>query len=426
MKKRFLQIVGLCLLVFAVFGLTSCNNQSDKEWNMIVDSGDETDVVMAVATSNEAFLSYLEGDFSDYMREKHQQRIVVKKVLIEQVVSKLDEEKALFEEGQDVRGSYDVLLFDGEGYAEMREKELIYGPFSNNLENLGLIDLYSSSFQYRDTVPNEGFFVPIARKMLTLLYSEDIFYESPVSYAELISELGKLQGMATYPDPRYSEEGLAFLLGMIQEKVLMEPYVEPGRDLEAFEQEVRAALRPLVKHRIGLRDAGTKYPENTEQLFTDGKTYFSMSLDFLRISEKIKNYEYPSSSNTFLLKPVGSSTMIGVLPFDSVNKTGAMVALSELLSPRSQSGLYLSGLVSVYYSGTPEENMQQLNAAKLHRSILKPQKYIESAGVDFDKELRDIVVAVWEDMVLPKESTETGSGSTNEQETTTDTDSTNE
>ncbi len=401
MKQRVLAGHLVLLLFLSVF-LVSCENRSDKDWNRIVDSGEQTNVVIAVATENDALLSYLEEDFAGYMKEKHHQRIVVKQVDIHQVIAKLSEEKILVDEGQDEHGSYDVLVFGEDGYAELLEKHLLYGPFADDVKNMDLINVYSPSCQYRDALPNGGYFVPIARQQLTFLYSEDIFYDIPETYSEMIDTLGKLKGKTTYPDPRYTKEGEAFLMGLVEEKVLMEPFVVPDRDLKAFEEEVRLALRPLVKNRVGLMNAGTEYPVEIEQLFTDGKTYFSMNMDFLRISEKIKNYEYPDTTNTFVLQPVGTYTMVAVVPFNSLNKTGAMVAISELLSPSVQASLYGTGLVSVYYSRTPEEAQESLNKIKLHRAISKNSTYVAASGIDFDKELRDIVIAVWEDMVLPK------------------------
>ncbi|MDO4753642.1 MAG: extracellular solute-binding protein, partial [Bacillota bacterium] len=349
---------------------------------------------------NEALKKWLEGPFRRRLKDEYGVRLVVKETTMEKITKQLTDEKLLQDRNLGVPGSYDIIIFDGEGFGTFKKLGLIYSAFVDKLPGARLIDRDALSFQYRDTFKNEGSFVPIGRDMLTFLYSTDIFYDSPETYHEVFDTISKLKGYATYPDPRYTKEGEAFLLGLVAEKVNMEPYVKPGRNLEEFEREVREALQPLVNIRANIMDAGLTYPTNIEQLFTDKKTYFSMSMDYMRVGEKVKEYEYPDSTNCFVLRPVGTYTTVGVIPFNSENKAGAMVTLSELLSPSSQAGLVTTGLMTVYYENTPVDKVEPLKTLKLHRTIPKFSSYIDATTPEFDRELIDIVLYVWEDLVV--------------------------
>lgn len=396
-------LLKLCITVLMTITLVSCSIWGfDRNWDMLIKSSANTQVVVALAKENEVFKKWLEGPFAKHMKEEYGINLVIKTTTKEKVSKQLTDEKLLADRNMGVAGAYDVILFDGEGFGSFKTLGLIYGPFAERLPNTKWIDREALSYKYRDMQRNDGYFVPIGRDMLTFLYSSDIFYDSPKSYQEIFDTISKLKGYATYPDPRYTKEGEAFLLGLVGEQVNMESYVKEGRNLEEFRAEVERAVTPLVNIRANIMDAGLTYPTNIEQLFTDKKTYFSMSMDYLRVGEKVKEYEYPETTNAFVLHPVGTYTTVGVIPFNSENKAGAMVALSELLSPSSQAGIVSAGLMTVYHAGTPIDKVEQLKLLKLHRTIPKFSSYIDNATPEFDSELIDIVKKTWEDMVIEK------------------------
>lgn len=396
-------LLKLCIVVLMTITLVSCSIWGfDRNWDMLLKSSANTQVVVALAKENEAFKKWLEGPFAKHLKQEYGIVLVVKTTTMEKISKQLTDEKLLADRNMGVAGAYDIVIFDGEGFGSFKNLGLIYGSFAERLPNARWIDREALSYKYRDMQKNDGHFVPIGRDMLTFLYSSDIFYDSPKSYQEVFDTISKLKGYATYPDPRYTREGEAFLLGLVGEQVNMEPYVKEDRNLEEFRAEVERALEPLVNIRANIMDAGLTYPTNIEQLFTDKKTYFSMSMDYLRVGDKVKEYEYPETTNAFVLHPVGTYTTVGVIPFNSENKAGAMVTLSELLSPSSQAGIVTTGLMTVYYAGTPVDKVEQLKLLKLHRTVPKFSSYIDNATPEFDAELIDIIKRTWEDMVIEK------------------------
>ncbi len=395
--KRILK-ASIFLLFSAL--LVGCSIFGDKNWEMLLKSAENTEVAVAVIGQDDEYVKWLESSFADYLLEKYSVRLTVKETSFEQLETQLLEDKVLHDRGEGNPGRYDLVIFSGNGFSSLKNNKLIYGSFADKIPNVKLLDLKSNSFLYREKLANDGYFVPVARKMLTLLYSSDIFYESPQDYEELFDTLSRLKGYATYPDPRTTLEGEAFLLGIVSEKVVMDSYVRGDRDLDKFALEVRTALRPLVRLRAGLMDAGLKYPTNIEQLFTDGKTYFSMSMDYLRVEDKVKNYEYPDTTSSFVMSPVGTYNTVSVIPFNSENKSGAMVVVSALLEPEAQAGLLKTGLMTVYYGGTPAESFEALKLVKTHRSLPRYTSYIDSDAPEFDDELKEIIIKVWEDMII--------------------------
>lgn len=398
--KRF--FYGLIIAVWVIV-LTGCSLWGfDHNWNMLTKSASRTRVVVALVTDNDGFAGWLESSFAKTLKENREIELIVKRTELDKVIAQLESERLLYDREEKAPGTYDLVLFDGDGFGEMKRKKLIYGPFADRLPNRRLIDVEALSYRYRDATPNEGYFLPVSRKMLTLLYSTDIFYDSPENYAEMLDTISKLKGYATYPDPRYTKEGEAFLLGLVSEAIDMEPFLRPDRNLDDFREQVRQALKPLVIIRANIMNAGLTYPTNIEQLFTDKKSYLSMSMDYMKVGEMVKEYEYPDNTTPFVLRPVGTYTTVGVIPFNSENKSGSMVTLSELLSPASQAAMIPHGMMTVYYSGTPVESVEPLKLLKLHRTVLKFSSYIDCVAPDFDRELVDIVIQTWEDMIIEK------------------------
>lgn len=397
--KRILLVLMAALMCVQLCG---CAVFSDRNWQKLEESAVGTEIVIAVVGQKPEFVKWLKKPFKEFLLEQKQITLTVKETSLDQLIQRLETEKLARDRGENAPGAYDIILFSGDGYAELKHKGLIYGPFSDRLQNTPLIDKNAVSFQYREQEPNNGYYLPIGRRMLTMYYSNNVFYDSPENYQEFFDTISKLKGKATYPDPLTTWEGQAFLLGYVSSQIDMEPYIKPGRDLEALEAQLREAMIPLMNIRIGIMDAGLSYPKNIEQLFTDGKSFVTMHMDYMQVGDKVKSYEYPETTTAFVINPVGTYTTIGVIPFNSENKSGAMVALSTLLEPEAQAGMVGTGLMTIYHPGIPVEKAETLKMLKLHRSILKFSSYIDAVAPDFDQELIDLVLKVWKEMLMTR------------------------
>lgn len=389
MKKILLLIVALAML------LSACDTSADRNWKMILSSAEHTVVTIGVTPENAKYNKWLGGKFAEQMQNEFAIQVVVKEISTDRAISKLSADKA---DGVE-KGEYDIVLVNGTGFGEMFDKGLLYGPFADRLQNVTYLDTNHTSYKYRDVHENQGYFVPIGRKMLSLVYSEDIFYDKPKNYAELFKTMESLKGKAVYPDPRYSLEGEAFVLGLVSESVDMEPYLGPERDLDAFRRDVFSALTPL---RGLIPHLKSGYPRDIEPMFIDGRSLLGMNMDYVRVGEQIKSYEYPDTAVAFALRPVGTYTSIGVIPFNSANKSGAMAVLSGLLSPEAQAGQIGTGWMTVYSKDAPIEAFEYMKKAKVHRSAVKYSAFVECVGDEFDDELKEIVISIWKSMVLGK------------------------
>lgn len=395
MKRTIIRIILLSVL--ALF-LSSCEpqNAGDRAWNKYLKSSDGTTVTIAMEEPNSKYAGWLEKKFVPHMKNLYNIELKIEYISLPKVISRIKNQKV--EDQRD--GDYDILILPDSGFKELKEAGALYGPFADQLKYIENLDRNSLSHKYREGIANEGFGLPIGRNMLTLLCSDDIFYDRPQNYDEFFDTIETLKGKATYPDPRYSKAGEAFLLGIVSKEVDMDLYAGPQRDIDQFRNEVSDALRPLLSIKSKLMFAGVRYPKDTEKLFSDGKSLIHMSLDYIHSSEKIRNYEYPETSMTFAIDSVGTYTVYSVIPFNSRNKSGAMVTLSELISPDIQADKMAAGEMTIYHKGTDVDAVAPLKRARLHRSAVKFSKFFDCIAPDFDPELRSEVVKIWAELIL--------------------------
>lgn len=389
--------IGAFLVVFVLF-LSGCGGidlQVDRGWKQLVDSARGTEVTIAVAHSNPEYASWMTKALGDALAA-HKIRIKIVAIELEKILPQLRSDK----ENAVERGEYDLLIFDGDGFGMLKDEELLYGPFVERVRHIDLIDKTATSFRFRDATANGGYFAPIGRKMLTLLFSEDIFYDRPQNFEELFATLGTLKGKGAYADPRSTQEGEAFLLGYISQAMDVTPYLAPGRNLEAFRAEVREAMKPLKAIQPGLLASGSVFPTKIEDLFVEGQIYTSMSMDAAAVNRKMKAYEYPDTAKSYVLPNVGTYSSIAVIPHSSNNKSGAMVVISELLSPEMQASKLEIGDMTIYHAGTPVEAMEPLQKVKMYRGAVKFSAFLDCIAPDFDFELRKIVVEEWTSVVF--------------------------
>lgn len=394
MKKSIIKILVIVVLVAFFSG---CSNTSNiRDWNLMLSSA-KGKVTIAIETENDRYIQWLERTFAGRMLDMGVELEIVR-IPNAKVIDRLEEEK----ENLVKEGSYDIIILENGGFKELKSKDLIYGPFVDQLPNVGYIDFKDYSFKYREAYPVNGYALPIGRRMLTILSSEDIFYSSPSTYEDIFETLPNVKGRTIYPNPRTSKAGEAFILGYIGTKIDMEKYLKPDRDLDMFKMEVANAMLPLLDIRKELMNAGLFYPSNTEQLFMQKRSLMYMSMDPILVSERIKAYEYPETTMTFAVQNVGTYNTFAVIPFNSVNKSGAAVTLAELISPKMQASKMTSGDMTIYKKDAGPEAFEPFKQLKLHKSVLKYSDLINCVSPEFDHELIEIVIKVWGELIPSK------------------------
>ena len=240
--------------------------------------------------------------------------------------------------GEDEDGAIDMIWINGPNFAAMKEADLLFGPFAEDLPNWQFVDVEGKTVQTDFTVPVEGFEAPWAMAQVVFMY--DTARMQPVgSMAELLEWAQANPGRFTFPQPP-DFLGSTFLkqalLDLTEDSALLMAPVEDG-DYDAVTAPLWAFLEELTPV---LWREGRAYPQTGPrqlQLIADGEIDLAISFSPGEASAAIANFQLPDTVRTFVLDKgtLGNASFVAI-PYNSGSKAGAMVLANFLMSPEAQ------------------------------------------------------------------------------------------
>ncbi|UWQ09796.1 ABC transporter substrate-binding protein (plasmid) [Aliiroseovarius crassostreae] len=241
--------------------------------------------------------------------------------------------------GKDEDGAIDLIWINGANFASMKEANLLFGPFAEQLPGWRNVDVEGKTVRTDFTVPVEGYESPWAMAQVVFMYdTADI--DAPLPSAKQILEWAKTHpGRFTYPQPpdflgtTFLKQMLVDLIedpALLSQPVSNETYADVTEPLWAYLEE----LTPVLWRE------GRAYPPNGTrqiQLINDGELDLAISFSPGAASTAIANYELPDTVRTFVLQKgtIGNASFVAI-PYNSGSKEGAMVLADFLLSPEAQ------------------------------------------------------------------------------------------
>ena len=401
----------IAFMIIVVFLTTACNFSIDnndpdvKNWNLLTTSAKGTTVSIAVDHSNPLVITWLKEDFASYLKTEYQMDVKIIDQPLAKTLDELNQDKV----GEVEMGIYDIILFENEGFKTAFEKGLLYGPFSDKLKDVTAnLDTAAIDYVSHEGIATQNYMVPYGRKQLSFIYNQDVFYDTPVDYSAFLDILKEYKGQFTYPDPRKSLEGEAFVLSVVGQNLDLEPFLQGEINQSAFIAAILPGINQLKEMEPYLKDQGAKYPASTvemDDLFINGALMMSMAMNYNYATERLKEYEYPEGAATFVIPSgVATYTEIAGIAFNSANKSGAMVALNALISPAMQASKYdpkAWGSLPVYVADiTPDSALDAFKSVKVKSTTVKAKDFIDAAMPEFSPALIKIVIAEWEKQVL--------------------------
>ena len=238
-------------------------------------------------------------------------------------------------------GSVDLIWINGENFAALKERRLLYGPFAQSLPHFALVDTAAKPTTLIDaTVPTEGYEVPWGAAQFVMIVEGVRIPAPPRSMAELLDWARSNPGRLTYPAPP-DFIGTTFLKQALIEtrpeaRDLLQRPVEEAR----FAQETAplwAFLDALHPH---LWRAGRAFPQNgpaARTLLADGETDISFSFNPAEATAAIAQGLLPDTARTvaFAQGSIGNSHFLAI-PVNASAPSAAMVIADFLLSPEAQ------------------------------------------------------------------------------------------
>ncbi|SEP55719.1 putative thiamine transport system substrate-binding protein [Loktanella sp. DSM 29012] len=240
--------------------------------------------------------------------------------------------------GTDTDGAIDMIWINGANFAAMKEADLLFGPFAEQLPNWQYVDVDGKTVQTDFTVPVEGYESPWAMAQVVFVYdSADM---EPLGSMQSILDWSTANpGRFTYPQPP------DFLGTTFLKQVLVDTLDDPSvLQSPATDENYDAVTAPLWDYLDALTPTlwreGRAYPATGTAMFpliADEELDLSISFSPGAASTAIANSELPDTVRTFVLDKgtIGNASFVAI-PYNSGSAEGAMVVANFLMSPEAQ------------------------------------------------------------------------------------------
>ena len=241
--------------------------------------------------------------------------------------------------GEDDDGAIDMIWINGANFAAMKDAELLFGPYAEQLPNWAVVDVDGKTVQTDFTVPTEGYESPWAMAQVVFIHDTADLAEPLGTMEEIAAWSAANPGRFTYPQPP-DFLGTTFLKQALVD-LLEDPSVlaEPATD--ATYDEVTAPLWAFLDELTPtLWREGRAYPATGPaqlQLIADGEVDLAISFSPGEATAAIANNQLPDTVRTFVLDKgtIGNASFVAI-PYNSGSKAGAMVVANFLMSPEAQ------------------------------------------------------------------------------------------
>jgi len=241
--------------------------------------------------------------------------------------------------GENDDSAVDMIWINGANFAAMKEADLLFGPYAEQLPNWSLVDVDGKTVQTDFTVPTDGYESPWAMAQVVFIYDT----------ADVAEPIGTMQGIAdwaaanpgrfTYPQPP-DFLGTTFLKQVLVD-ILPDPSVLQSPATDDNYDDVTAPLWAYLDALTpNLWREGRAYPATGDAqyaLINDGEVDLAISFSPGAASAAIANFELPDTVRTFVLDKgtIGNASFVAI-PYNSGSKAASMVVANFILSPEAQ------------------------------------------------------------------------------------------
>lgn len=284
--------------------------------------------------------------------------------------------------GKDDGGAVDMIWINGENFAAMKQQDLLFGPWVEQMPSWANVDVAGKPAVISDfTVPTDGLEAPWGMAQVVFYYDTERLDTPPTTMEALAAYAADNPGRFTYPQPP-NFLGSTFLKQALIEfvpdaSVLQSPVSDAVYD--AATAEFWAFLDGLTPT---LWRSGRAYPQNEArqiQLMADGEIDLAISFNPNEASNAIANGQLQPSVRSFVMDAgsIGNASFVAI-PYNANAKAGAMVVANFMMSPEAQAMMQdpeVWGLGTVLdLTKLTGEDRARFDALELGIATLPPEK----------------------------------------------------
>ncbi len=298
----------------------------------------------------------------------------VKVTDIAETTTRLLAEKAA---GKNTGGSVDMVWINGENFKSMKDNQLLFGPFVEQLPSWQYVDK-TLPVDVDFSEPTNGLEAPWGVGQLVFIHDKMTLNNPPASFSEMLSYAKAFPNRLTYPRPP-EFHGTSFLKALLIELTGNDQALQQPVSEDNFGLVTKPLWRYLDEfHTVAWR-GGKQFPAGTAetiQLLDDGQIDLAITFNPNAVYSAQANGNLAKSTTAYAMNQGALSNIhFLAIPWNANAKAGAQVAINFLLSPEAQSrkgDLNVWGDPSVlsgeYLTGSAKNTQQFKSIAEPHPS----------------------------------------------------------
>ena len=354
---------------------------------------------------DEVLNKWLDDVFAPDMKEKYDIKMERVPMDIDQILSQLSGEM----EGNKKDGDIDMIWINGENFKSAKEKNMLYGPFTDKLPNFSkYIDTKSEDVNYDFAYPIKGYEAPYGKAQFVFMKDNAVAKETPKNAEEFLEFCKKYKGKVTYPKlPDFT--GSVFVRNIIYETCGgYEQFMDMKADKATVKKAIQPALDYLKKLNPYLWNGGKSFPDSStkcEKMYSDGELVMYMTYDAYDAAVGIDNGTYPKTTQTFQFdKGTIGNTNFMAIAANSANKAGAMVAINEMMSPEIQASRYkeMKTLPVVSYDKLSDDQKKEFDNVDLGKGVIAQDELLSKRLPEMPAQLVPVIEEIWQEEVVGK------------------------
>jgi putative spermidine/putrescine transport system substrate-binding protein len=334
-------VVRICISLLVLLACCKRNTPAQKDaqlqtasWEDILREARGTTVYWMHWRGDPAINEYVDEFVTKRMAELYGVTVVPIDGQGSQIYSKLLLDQ---QAGTAANGKIDLVWINGETFHQLRESDLLYGPFAQKLPNYRYVDTDNPIIKYDFEQPTDGYESPWGCVQFALIYNSEKVPDPPRTIPALkqwiIAHPGKFTYDASFTGVTFMKTLLYGLSGGVAQ-------FQGKYDSALYAQKIQLVWNFLNDIKPYLWKQGKTYPENVAKLhslFANQEVYFTMSDNDGEVDNKIAQGVLPGFAKAYIPEEgTIANTHYQGIPFNAANKAGAMVLCNFLLSPEAQ------------------------------------------------------------------------------------------
>lgn len=240
--------------------------------------------------------------------------------------------------GRKTDGSVDLMWVNGENFRNLKQANLLFGPWVESLPNWGLVDL-NKPVRSDFSVPTQGFEAPWGTAQLTFIADRAKTPVPPRSATELLAFAKANPGRVSYPKPP-DFHGTTLVKQLLLELTPQRALLQQPVNREAFASATQPLWVYLDQLHAHLWRNGKTFPASAAELhrmLADSELKLSLTFNPNEAANLIASKQLPSSAYSFGFSggTIGNVHFVAI-PVNAKARAGAQVFANFLLSAEAQ------------------------------------------------------------------------------------------